>query len=232
MYHKFSTTESDFLTVTTQQFEEQLKYLQTAGYQFITSLELLDFYTQKKTLPSKPVLLTFDDAYGSQLELTYSILKKYDAKATIFIPTAYIGQSSIWDEKPAPIMTFEQLQNIDPSVFSLALHTHTHQSYKTLSLFDIEKDIDTCLLYFSTQKLPFVPVFAYSYGVRPKDGAILRGMKTHLQTRGIKAAFRIGNRINRMKTNDLYELNRIDIRGTDTHADVVRKIRFGKIALF
>ena len=232
MYHKFSTTESDFLTVTTQQFEEQLKYLQTAGYQFITSLELLDFYTQNKPLPPKSVLLTFDDAYVSQLELAYSILKKYDAKATIFVPTAYVGQGSNWDEKPAPIMTLEQLQNLDPSVFSLALHTHTHQSYKKLSLSDIEKDIDTCLLYFSTQKLPFAPIFAYSYGARPKDGAILRGMKTHFQNRGIKAAFRIGNRINRLKNNDLYELNRIDIRGTDTQGNSIRKIHFGKIVLF
>ncbi len=228
MYHKFSTTESDFLTVMTQQFEEQLKYLQTTGYQFITSLELLDFYTKNKSLPQKAILLTFDDAYVSQLELAYPILKKYDAKATIFVPTAYIGQGSNWDENPARIMSLEQLQNLDPAVFSLALHTHTHQSYKTLSLFDIEKDIDTCLLYFSTQKLPFAPVFAYAYGARPKDAAILRGMKTHFQNRGIKAAFRIGNRINRMKTNDLYELNRIDIRGTDSYAGFIKKIRFGK----
>ena len=228
MYHKLSMTESDFLTVAAHQLEQQMSYLQTNGYQFVTSAELVDYYYENKILPQQPVHLVFDDAYISVLELAYPILKKYGAKATVLVPTAYVGLGSNWDESPAPIMSLEQLQNLDPSVFSLALHTHTHQSYKKLSLSEIEEDIDACLNYFTTKNLPFTPVFTYAYGARPKDIAILRGIKTHFQKRGIKAAFRIGNHINRMKANDLYELNRIDVRGTDSHAGFIKKYVSGK----
>ena len=92
MYHKFSTTESDFLTVTTQQFEEQLKYLQTAGYQFITSLELLDFYTQNKPLPPKSVLLTFDDGGASAYTIIADLLEERGWRGHFFITTDFIGR--------------------------------------------------------------------------------------------------------------------------------------------
>jgi peptidoglycan/xylan/chitin deacetylase (PgdA/CDA1 family) len=228
MYHKFSTSETDFLTVTTTQFEEQLNYLQTNDYQFITMQQLLDFYTKNKPLPRRSVLLTFDDAYVSQLELAYPVLKKYSAKATVFVPTAYVGQGSNWDTHPAPIMSLEQLQNLDPSVFSLALHTHTHPNFKTLKRSEIKNDIDACLQYFTTHNLPFFPVLAYAYGARPKNAAILRGMKKDFQNSNILAAFRIGNRVNSLKVKDLYELNRIDIRGTDSWTEIKKKIIYGK----
>jgi peptidoglycan/xylan/chitin deacetylase (PgdA/CDA1 family) len=240
MYHKFSTSETDFLTVTTTQFDEQLNYLQTNGYQFITTQELVDFYTKGTPLPVQPVLLTFDDAYVSQLELAYPILEKYGAKATVFVPTGYVGQGSNWDEIPSPIMSLNQLKNLPPSrlnrdvpsVFTLALHTNTHPNFKKLSLPEIEQDIDACLDYFTTHNLPFSPVLAYPYGARPKDAVILRGMKKHLNSRNIALAFRIGNRINSLKINDLHELNRIDIRGTDSFKNFKKKIILGKIMLF
>jgi hypothetical protein len=77
-----------------------------------------------------------------------------------------------------------------------------------------------------------LPVLAYPYGARPKDADILRGIKKHFKSQNILAAFRIGNKINSLKIKDLYELNRIDIRGTDSMSNFKKKIIFGKIVLF
>ena len=180
MYHKFLRDETDFLTVSSHQFEEHLNEIQINDYQFITPQELIDFYCKNTPLPPRPVLLTFDDAYVNQLEIAYPILKKYSAKATVFVPTAYIGQGSNWDKKPSPIMSLEQLKNLDPSVFSLALHTHTHPSFKNMSLAEIEADMVACLDYFTTNCLHFIAVLAYPYGARPKNAAILRGYEKPL----------------------------------------------------
>ena len=49
---------------------------------------------------------------------------------------------------------------------------------------------------------------------------------------GVIAAFRIGNRVNPLKIKDLYDLNRIDIRGTDGFWRFRLKVKFGKIGLF
>lgn len=43
-------------------------------------------------LPSKPILITFDDGYYSNYEYIYPILKKYNAKASIFVVTDRIGK--------------------------------------------------------------------------------------------------------------------------------------------
>lgn len=232
MYHKFSRTYTDYLTVSPADFAQQIQYLKTENYQFITAQDLLDFYLHQKPLPQKPVLLTFDDAYISQVEIAYPILKQATAKAAIFAPTNFIGRDSAWDKNPDGLLSKMDLENIDPSVFELALHTHRHQNYNSLSLAEIKADVDTCLQFFKDSKIAYTPVFAYAYGIRPKDPEILRGMKTHFKERGILAAFRIGNWHNPFKIKDLYELRRIDIRGTDSFEDFKKKMRYGRTKLF
>jgi hypothetical protein len=46
---------------------------------------------------------------------------------------------------------------------------------------------------------------------------------------GIKFAFRIGNRLNGWPLADLYEIQRLDIRGTNSMAAFKRKLRWGKL---
>jgi peptidoglycan/xylan/chitin deacetylase (PgdA/CDA1 family) len=228
MYHKFATENCDFLTVTTTQFETQLIYLKTENYQFITAQNLLDFYIDNKPLPPKPLLLTFDDGYVNNLELAYPILKKHGAKATIFIPTSFVGTTNKWDNGSDAIMSLEQLKSLDPSVFELALHSHEHRNYADLNVAEIASDVAQNVTFFKKNNLNYTPVFAYPYGGRPKN-EIKMGMIYSFKTFGIQAAFRIGNRVNSLKIKDLYELNRIDMRGTDAYWIFKWKVRVGRL---
>lgn len=54
--------------------------------------ELADCDSEKTELPSKPIIITFDDGYYSNYEYIYSILKKYNVKVSIFIVTDKIGK--------------------------------------------------------------------------------------------------------------------------------------------
>ena len=235
MYHKFTEnrTETDFLTITAGDFEEQIKHAQSIGFQFITSRQLAEFYAFGKPLPPRPLLVTFDDAYCSQLEIAAPILRKHAACATVFVPTKYVGTGSNWDgQNAAPILSAEELKQLDPSLFELALHTHAHVNYKNLPLADIERDVDDCLAFFDNHKMPFAPTFSYAYGGRPKNRKILRGLKKYFAERNILLAFRIGNRINSLKINDLYELQRIDVRGDESFEIFKKKLNFGRVKLF
>jgi peptidoglycan/xylan/chitin deacetylase (PgdA/CDA1 family) len=225
MYHKIDLTQQDMLAVSVRQFEEQLKYLQNTNYQYITIKEL----ENNKTIPKKATLLTFDDGYVNNLELAYSILKKYGAKATIFIPTAYVGRTSSWDNDAAPILSLAQLQALDSSVFELALHSHQHQNYEQLTIEEIEADIKQNIQFFSDNNLPFVHALAYPYGGRPKNKVLRTKMHSVFAQFGIKFAFRIGNRLNGWPLTDLYEIQRLDIRGTDSMSAFKRKLRWGKL---
>ena len=228
MYHKVVTQDSDFLSVTTTQFEAQLTYLKRKNYQFITAQNVLDFYIDNKPLPLKPLLLTFDDGYLNNLELAYPILKKHGVKATIFIPTFFVGKENAWDNGNDKIMSIEQLKNLDPSVFELALHSHEHRNYIDLSVAEIASDVAQNVAFFKKNNLNYTPVLAYPYGGRPENEVKSR-MITVFKMMGIKAAFRIGNRINPLIVNDLYELNRIDVRGNDNFWLFKWKVRVGKI---
>lgn len=232
MYHKISDGKTDYLTVNIEQFESHLKHLQSLDYQYITTQNLIDFYSKKIALPSKPILLTFDDGYLNNLTLAYPILKRHNALATIFIPSHFVGQKTSWDIDAEMTMSLENLKQLDPSVFSLALHSHEHINYQNLSLEDIEKDVLQNLDFFTKNNLPFAPALAYPYGGRPKNVDVLRGMKNVFEKHKIQLAFRIGNRINSFKIKDLYELKRIDIRGTDSFETFKKKVEKGRERLF
>ncbi len=225
MYHKIDLTKQDMLTVSVEQLESQLIFLQKSDYQYITVRDMIN----RKTIPTKSILITFDDGYVDNLELAYPILKKYGAKATIFLPTAYIGQSSSWDNDAAPILSLAQLRGLDPTIFELGLHSHQHQNYGQLTIEKIEADLIQNIQFFRDNDLPFVPAMAYPYGGRPKNTVLKRQMYAAMARFGIKFALRIGNRLNAWPLTGLYEIQRLDIQGTDSLAAFKRKVRWGKL---
>ena len=229
MYHKFNESRSDYLTVTTSQFRKHLTVLVAEGYHFITLQDWLYYIYQGLALPPRPVLLTFDDAYVSNLALAYPLLKEYGARATLFVPTGYVGTSSSWDAEAEELLSVEQLSGLDPEVFELALHTHRHLNYRDASPDEMASDLKACVDFFVEHGLPFVKALAYPYGARPSQTHHYEQMLRVFREHNIQAAFRIGNRINSAVPKDLYEINRIDIRGTDSLFTFRRKVLLGRV---
>ncbi|MFN8347308.1 MAG: polysaccharide deacetylase family protein [Spirosomataceae bacterium] len=224
MYHKVDESRQDMLTVSVDQLDQHLYYLRKQGYEFISIRNIFNLSSP----PSNGILLTFDDAYVNNLEYAYPILKKHRANATIFVPTAYVGDSSQWDIKAEPLLSIEALRNLDPDVFDLGLHSHTHRNYADLTEEAIKEDLQKNIQFFHQHQLPFVSAFAYPYGGRPKDKARKKAMKQIMADLGITMAFRIGNRLNSWPLSNPYEIQRIDVRGTDSLEVFARKVKWGK----
>ena len=89
VYHNIVENEElkaenrDNLTI--KDFEEQIKYLKDSGYTTLTPEELYEWKEGKRTIPSKSVVLTFDDGYYSFKYLVQPILEKYDYNAICFL---------------------------------------------------------------------------------------------------------------------------------------------------
>lgn len=64
-------------------FEEQLEHLHLHGYQTITMYELGRHLFVGTPLPTKPVVITFDDGFADQ-QKALDLLKKYNMKATFY----------------------------------------------------------------------------------------------------------------------------------------------------
>jgi peptidoglycan/xylan/chitin deacetylase (PgdA/CDA1 family) len=230
MYHKVLPDSTDDLTVSVVQLEQHLQFLQANGYQILPLERLAASISARAELPAKAIFITFDDGYLNNLAYAYPLLEKYNAPATIFLPTSYIGKKSNWDTQAEDLMSISQLKSLNPALVSFGLHSHTHQNYKTLNIDEITDDLQKNIRYFTDNNLSFVPAFAYPYGGRPKNKVLLQQMKDTMQAMGIVMAFRIGNRLNR-SFSDAYELQRLDITGYDSLALFQKKLK-GRVKLF
>jgi len=95
------------VSANTATFAQQLLYL-LANYRIVSMDEVLRAVQTGVPTPERSVLLTFDDAYRDFGEVAWPILKRYGTPVTLFVPTAFPGDSSQvfwWDRLFASIMS-------------------------------------------------------------------------------------------------------------------------------
>jgi tetratricopeptide (TPR) repeat protein len=68
-------------------FDSQMSALSRAGYQAITVSDLNRIASGDSPAPSRPIVITFDDARIDSFELADPVLEKYGMRATMFVPT-------------------------------------------------------------------------------------------------------------------------------------------------
>lgn len=106
------------MTVTTTQLEEELAYLKEAGYQTIPLRQLFEALYYGVALPSKPVILTFDDGYADAYTEALPLLQKYGFGATFAIPTGLVGQPGY--------LTWKQIKAMAAAGMELISHSVSH----------------------------------------------------------------------------------------------------------
>ena len=92
-YHSINENpDKNEYIITPDTFEKMIKSLSDEHFHFLDLKELEDIIYNNKPLPKKSVLITFDDGYKDNYTIAYPILKKYNAKASIFLIGAYIDR--------------------------------------------------------------------------------------------------------------------------------------------
>ncbi|MEM0518388.1 polysaccharide deacetylase family protein [Aequorivita flava] len=226
MYHHVTAEKGNGLTISVVNLEKQFKYLAENAYKTYHFSEL----HKLKALPKgKNIVITFDDAYVSQMELALPLLKKYKLKATFFVPLNFLGKTDTWNTSSLEIMTLEQVKKLDPKIVELGFHSFYHKKYTALSNAEIEADTRRCVEFVAENKLNFSPVLAYPYGKFPKEKKLNEIFKKMLSQIGIEYGLRIGNRINPFPFKKPYEIQRIDVKGEFSMLKFRQKIRFGKL---
>jgi len=134
-----------FLTFNLSHFEDLLKYLVTRKYKFLN----LDEYFYLRTDPSakgkRMVCLTFDDGYLDNYVYVWPLLKKYNAKGTIFVSPAFVQENQgvratledVWSgrtgEKDLISSGFVSWQEMEimirSGVMDIQSHSYTHTMY-------------------------------------------------------------------------------------------------------
>jgi peptidoglycan/xylan/chitin deacetylase (PgdA/CDA1 family) len=184
-------------SVSPELFTQQMKALKDSGYETILPGDLYNYLVRDGKLPSKPVMLTFDDTDEEQYSIGYQEMKKYGFKGAFFIMTVSINRPHY--------MTKEQLKELSDDGNAVEAHTWDHHmvtKYKGL-------DFDT---QFAKPKKKIEDItgkpaeyFAYPFGVW-NMAAI-----PELKKAGYKMAFILSSK--RDSTEPLYTIRRILVAG-------------------
>lgn len=157
-------------------FEQQLQHLIAAGYTTIT-MDQATAGLNGGSLPAKPVVITFDDGFSSQLS-AFHLLQKYNQKATFYIITS--GEASRWcvgsgrhynDPVQPPggcgdsYMSWDEVRTLDRSgLIEIAGHTVNHRNLASLSADEQRYEILGGKQQLEAQIGHTVRSLAYPYG--------------------------------------------------------------------
>lgn len=183
--------------VPVENFRQQMKLLADNGYHTILPDQLYDYLTKGAALPSKPILLTYDDTRAEQFTIAREEMSKYGFKGVFFIMTVSLG-------KPG-YMTREQVRQLSDEGNVIGSHTWDHSNVKNYSGKDWEKQIDKPSQQL--EKITGKPIeyFAYPFGLWN------RAAIEQLKERHFKAAFQLSAK--RDENDPLFTIRRIIVPG-------------------
>jgi len=208
--------------VTTSAFREQMKILADSGYHTILPDQLYDYLTKGVELPSKPVMITYDDTDEEQFTIAKAEMDKYGFKAVYFIMNISIGRSRY--------MTGEQMKQLSDEGHVIACHTYDHHrvdGYKEVNSVDfrgqkrVVNDWDFQLK--NTKKVleeitgKPVEYFAYPFGIW-NEAAI-----PEIKKLGYKLAFQLSEQ--RDNAEPLYTVRRMIVAPTWTPQGVLKVMK-------
>ncbi len=232
MYHKVWEGVNDRLTIDPNRLSRQWDWLKKNGYHAITLPEFI-IAAKKGIYNKKTILITFDDGYTNNLQHVYPLLQSLNWAATFFIIADNVdGTAEQSKHLTNKKMSLSELKQLDPTIIQLGMHGYNHENFSKTSVSGIKKVIEKSLHAFENSGLKYHKVLAYPYGARPEKKSDFAELKKWMHEIGMEAAFRIGNQVCKIPATDLYEIKRIDIRGTDSIKDFKIKLKKGKLKPF
>lgn len=164
------------LTVDPSAFENDLAYLNNTKYNTISAGDLVQALLAKRQLPPKPIVLTMDDGYEDIFLYAFPLLKKYNIRANLMIPTGLIGNNGY--------LTWDQLREmVNTGLVTAYDHTWSHYSLINATPDKMRQEILTAKTQLEQNLGTKVDVFAYPYGSENPN------VINFLQANGFKAAF-------------------------------------------
>ena len=233
MYHmirdKISGKKFNSLRVSPVNFERQIKYLYENGWQSYTMSEAIK---EKKNLPLKSVVLTFDDGYQDNLINALPILKKYAFKATIYLVNdrhnrdwsgyrkAKNQGAGLKDE--AKLSDDEVKELLASGFIEIGAHTITHANLNNLNESESKREI--CSSKEQIEKLfqAECKSFAYPFGLfTAKDKKIVKACE---YSNAVSTKVGIAD----LNSCDIFEIPRVTVSGKDNFFAFILKLKTGK----
>lgn len=103
--------------VTASAFEHHLRFLKSR-YELVTIDAFGDWMSDRRQVARPPCALTFDDGWRDNYDVAFPLLQRYDAPATVFLVTSWIGRDDMLDA--------DRIARMESSGIAFGSHTVTH----------------------------------------------------------------------------------------------------------
>ncbi|MFC8274759.1 polysaccharide deacetylase family protein [Streptomyces sp. NPDC057271] len=193
------------LSVSPEAFAVQMAVVADRGFTALTTAELAESWRTGRSLPARPVLITFDDGYEGVHRHALPVLAKHGFASTLFVSTSWLRGEH--DEGGAldTMLDWDQVRELAAAGTEIGGHTHTHPQLD---------QVDERRLWYETlrcrelvrEELGRAPMsFAYPYGYSD------RRVRRTVRAAGYAQALAVGNGTARRRQGP-YALERLTVR--------------------
>jgi peptidoglycan/xylan/chitin deacetylase (PgdA/CDA1 family) len=215
MYHHIADLAIDATetqtawTVTPQDFDAQMQWLEHNGYRTITMAQLIAHLKNRQNLPAKPIIISFDDGWEEQFSTAFSILTKYGLSGTFFVYTHPLDHTEY--------MTWAQAQELVAAGMDIQSHSLTHPHLRTMPPDAAFKEIAESKA--TLEKRLGKPVVAFCYPFGEYNDAIIEMVKRA----GYESAVTLASGY-RQRADELYTLRRLHVSYHDSLDDFIKRL--------
>jgi peptidoglycan/xylan/chitin deacetylase (PgdA/CDA1 family) len=165
MYHRIDRLTAGMpavtrgLTVSPSVFAGQMAWIEAHRFHTVTQLQVWNALMHGRPLPSRPVLITFDDAYRDVVRYAAPLIRRDHAHATAYVITNRLSHGRV-----TPWMRWDQLPLLERDGFDIGSHTVSHVDLVAAATADARFELRASR--FALERYLHEPVrwLAYPYG--------------------------------------------------------------------
>ena len=228
MYHSIAEEPEENLppyyrTATSpKQFAAHMALLRAEGYEVVGLQAGLEKFQRGSPGAAKLAVITFDDGYRDFYTAALPVLRQNNFGATVFLPTAFIGQTPR-DFKGRACMTWDEVRESQRAGIEFGSHTVNHPKLYELDLPRLQAELKESRATMESELGRPVRSFAYPYAFPSADRAFVKVFVASLKATGY--ACNVTTKIGLAATqDDPFTLKRLPINSDDDEALFLAKL--------